>query len=204
MNLRVGLWLAVIALGLSSGLVYLKNQTQNSGDQPRKVAGSAIGGAYELVDQNGQVRTDQDFKDRYKLIYFGFTYCPVICPTELQKMKAALNLMPQEIAALIQPMFISIDPERDTPEVLKDYLSLFGDNFVGLTGSVKQVEDVKATYRVFAKKVQDDTMTEYTMDHSSYVYLMDPADNLLGIYSANDSAADIKADVEKWLVSTTK
>ena len=131
-----------------------------------------IGGAFTLTDQDGKTRTEKDFSRVYKLIYFGFSYCPAVCPTELQKTSEALAGLPENISAEIQPIFITIDPERDTPAVLKNYVSLFDKRLIGLTGSVDQIESIKKEYKVYAAEVpQDDT---YTMDHSSFIYFMTP------------------------------
>jgi len=168
-----------------------------------KVAGVKVGGAFSLTDQDGKTRTDKDFSDRLKIVYFGFTYCPAICPTELGKITRALKAVEGEDPAALQklyPVFVTVDPERDTPAVLKDYLSLYHPSFTGLTGTPDQIESMKKAYRIYAAKVQDEGMTEYTMDHSSFIYLLAPDDTVLGIYRAADEAdmivADIKANLQ--------
>lgn len=169
-----------------------------------KVAGIKVGGPFTLVDQDGKTRTDKDFADRHKLIYFGFTYCPAICPTELGKITRALKTVQGEDPAVLEklyPVFVTVDPERDTPEVLKDYLSLYHPAFTGLTGTPDQIEAMKKAFRIYAAKVNEPGMTEYTMDHSSFIYLLAPDDSVLGIYRADDGAdmivADIKANLPK-------
>tara|TARA_Y100000590_G_scaffold469175_1_gene655357 strand:- start:48262 stop:48879 length:618 start_codon:yes stop_codon:yes gene_type:complete len=186
--------LAIIALGISLALVISKNQNPTPKTE-KNVAGISIGGAYDLVDHTGAPRTNADFQGDYKLIYFGFTYCPAICPTELQKITATLKTLPSDLAEKIQPLFITIDPERDTVDVMRDYITLFHEKFIGLTGNVDQIDAIKKNYRIYAQKVQDDTMTEYTMDHSSYIYLMSPDDELISIYRTKDTAADMAADI---------
>lgn len=198
--------MAIAALAL--GLIILSPKP-NSGTQQNAVikqgtstaiapvAGIAIGGPYTLTDQDGSARTEQDFKGDYKLIYFGFTYCPAICPTELAKISAVMNQLPEETAEKIQPLFITIDPERDTVEVMKDYISLFHPKLIGLTGTPEQIEAVKDAYRVYAKKVQDETMNDYTMDHSSFIYFMGPEDNLLGMYRIKDTPDYMIEDMTK-------
>lgn len=163
------------------------------------VAGVKIGGAYELVDHTGEVRTDADFADSYKLLYFGFTYCPAICPTELAKISAVMKQLPPEQAARVQPLFITVDPARDTVEVMADYISLFDDRLIGLTGSQDQVDVAKKAYRVFSREVQDESMTDYTVDHSSYIYFMSPDDQLLGMYRIKDTPAYMLEDMSKFL-----
>ncbi len=193
----IAIILVLIALPLAFGY-YQGTKTQeakpdNSVASP--MAGVAIGGPYTLIDQDGQVRTDEDFKGEYKLIYFGFSYCPAICPTELQKMTAVMAQLTPELAAQIQPIFISVDPERDTPESLKGYMILFHERFIGLTGTSEQIDAVKKAYRVYSRKVQDETMSDYTVDHSSYIYFMGPDDQLLGMYRIKDTPMDITKDI---------
>lgn len=164
------------------------------------MAGAQLGGPFSLIDQDGKPVTQENFAKDYKLIYFGFTYCPAICPTELQKVARAMNELEQEApeaAAHLQPIFISVDPERDTPEVMKGYVQQFHPRLIGLTGSPEQVEAAKKAYRVFAKKVQDETMNDYTVDHSSFIYLMSPDDQLLAMYRVNDNAEDLAGDIKK-------
>jgi protein SCO1/2 len=192
--------LSVFALIIGGGIAFWQvsqeqASTVSSVQKHTAMPGVQIGGAYELVDHNGQMRTDKDFLGRYKLIYFGFTYCPAICPTELQKISAVMAQLPLETAAQIQPLFITIDPQRDTVAVMNDYISLFDERLIGLTGTPEQIESVKKTYRVYAKAVQEDGMTDYTMDHSSYIYFMSPDDQLLGMYRMQDDVDYVTTDV---------
>ena len=133
-----------------------------------------IGGSYTLIDENGQ-KTDsiEAFGGKLQLIFFGFTFCPDICPLGLQNMTLAYNKLPADIADDVQMVFISVDPERDTPEVLKQYTDLFHPNIVGLTGSVEQIEAVKKTFKVFAEKTTTEEASDYLINHSSFGYLMD-------------------------------
>lgn len=185
--------LTLFAIGLLIGMAYSGFSTPPSGGnasqgtaQVPMVNGASIGGPFTLIDGDGKTRTEKDFAATYKLIYFGFTYCPAICPTELQKTAEAMKELPSEIAAQIQPIFITIDPERDTPKVVKNYTPLFDKKLIGLTGSVDQIEAIKKTYKVYAAKVpQDDT---YTMDHSSYIYFMTPDDKPVYMFRTKDTA----------------
>jgi cytochrome oxidase Cu insertion factor (SCO1/SenC/PrrC family) len=131
-----------------------------------------VGGPFTMVNHKGQTVTDLDFRGRPMLLFFGFTYCPDICPTELQVMASALAELGED-GKDIQPILVSVDPARDTPEVLASYVSNFGDNFIGLTGSEKQVEAMAQAYRVFYSKVDNPKdPANYGMDHSSIIYLM--------------------------------
>jgi protein SCO1/2 len=139
-----------------------------------------VGGPFTLTDQDGKKRSLSDFRGRYVLIYFGYSFCPDVCPTTLGVMAQALDQMGVE-AKRIVPVFITIDPERDTPDVLKKYMAAFGPNFVGLTGSVGEIAAVEKQYRVYAKKspIQGGG---YGMDHSSVMYLMGPDGRLVSFY----------------------
>lgn len=157
------------------------------------VGGASIGGPFTLVDQQSRTVTEKDFPG-WLLIYFGFTYCPAICPTELQKMATVMRgLGPQ--SEKVQPLFISVDPERDTPQVLKAYVPMFHPRLVGLTGTPAQIEAVKKHWRVYSAKVRDPGASDYTVDHSSFIYLMSPDGQLAGLYKSQDKAADIARDI---------
>ncbi len=160
--------------------------------------GGDVGGPYTLVDQDGKTVTDKDFTATYKLIYFGFTYCPAICPTELSKMAKAMDLL-GTAARAVQPMFISLDPERDAPENLKKYVPMFDDRLIGLTGSPAQVKAIADEYKIYYAKVQDEAANDYTIDHSSYIYFMSPDDQLLHIFKTEDTAEQMAALIQAWL-----
>ncbi|MCB1530846.1 MAG: SCO family protein [Rhodospirillales bacterium] len=157
-----------------------------------------FGGPFSLTDHNGKPVTDRDFSGQYRLIYFGFTFCPAICPTELQKISGALDLL-GERSKKIRPLFITVDPERDTADVMKNYVRLFHPDLVGLTGTAAQIEAVKKSYKVYSKKVRDPDMNDYTVDHSSFIYFMDPEDRLLSIFTTKDTSGTIAGTVGKWL-----
>ena len=132
-----------------------------------------VGGPFTLVDQTGKSITDKDFRGKYMLIFFGYTYCPDVCPTELQVMMAALDTLGPR-AAEVQPIFITIDPDRDTSEVMQSYVENFGPSLVGLTGTAEQIAQVAKAYRVYYAKSGNTKTQDYLMDHSSIIYLMGP------------------------------
>lgn len=150
----------------------------------------SLGGPFELVDGDGAVVTEKDFAGQYKLIYFGFTYCPDVCPVELKVMTAAIDMVGQQ-AGKITPIFISVDPKRDTPGVIKEYVKLFDDRLVGLTGTPQQIEDVKKTFKVYAKKRQTEGTTDYLVDHSSFIYLMGPNNEYITMFKAGSKPQEI-------------
>lgn len=132
-----------------------------------------VGGPFQMVNHRGETVTEKTFSGKPLLLVFGFTFCPDICPTELQVTTEALAILGSK-AADIQPLFVTVDPERDTPAILKDYLANFSPNLVGLTGSPRQVRAMADVYRVyFEKRPNKQTPEDYAMDHTSIIYLMD-------------------------------
>jgi cytochrome oxidase Cu insertion factor (SCO1/SenC/PrrC family) len=139
-----------------------------------------IGGSFALIDQDGKPRTDEDFRGKVMLVYFGFTYCPDVCPTDLQNIGLALDKL-GEAAERVQPLFITVDPARDTAEHLKDYVPLFHSRLIGLTGDAAAIHKAAAAYRVYYAQVplkNDD----YTVDHSSFMYLVGADGKYLGFF----------------------
>ncbi|OIN86929.1 MAG: hypothetical protein AUJ12_04140 [Alphaproteobacteria bacterium CG1_02_46_17] len=193
--------LSILGLAIGFGIaLYSKKEGSLPPSQDQSsshiLAATSIGGPFSLVDQDGQPRTEKDYADKFKLMYFGFTYCPAICPTELSKMSEAYLSLPEEMQQKLQPIFITIDPERDTPTVIKGYVNLFMPQLVGLTGSVDQIESVKKSFKVYAAKVSEGDGSDpedYTMDHSSMIYLLDPAGQTVGLFKTADTSEDIKA-----------
>lgn len=168
----LGIALAVAAGLWASGFVVDRDGTAQA---PVRTSGTAlVGGPFELVDHTGAPVTNADFRGRHMLIFFGFTYCPDVCPTELQVMSAALDRLGDEAEA-VQPLFITVDPERDTPAAMAGYIRHFHPSLRGLSGTPDQIDAVAKAYRVYYRKVQDgSSATDYLMDHSAVVYLMGP------------------------------
>lgn len=147
-----------------------------------------IGGAFSLKDQTGQTRTDADFRGQLLLVYFGFTYCPDICPTDLQAISIAMDQLGLD-APKVQPLFITLDPERDTAEHLAQYVPLFHPRLVGLTGSLSDVARAADAYRVFYKRVKTgDKPDDYTLDHTAFIYLVDRDGKYLGFFPPGTDA----------------
>ncbi len=159
-----------------------------------------IGGPFELTDQNGARRTEADFRGRFMLVYFGFTYCPDVCPTDLAQMALAVDRL-GPAGDIVQPIFVTLDPERDTPEHLKDYMSLFHPRFVGLGGSPAAVRDAARAYRVYYEKVPREDGTEYTIDHSAFIYLMAPDGRYLGFFPPGTPAERMAESIRAQLAT---
>jgi cytochrome oxidase Cu insertion factor (SCO1/SenC/PrrC family) len=159
-----------------------------------------IGGPFTLTDQNGTRRTDADFRGKLMLVYFGFTYCPDVCPTDLLQMALALDQLGQA-GEMVQPVFITVDPERDTPEHLKQYMSLFHPRFVGLTGDAIEIGAAADAYRVYYKRVEWDDRSGYTVDHSAFIYLMGRDGEYLGFFPPGTSAQRLAEDIRPRLAA---
>jgi protein SCO1/2 len=145
-----------------------------------------IGGPFELIDHTGARRTDADYHGKLALIYFGYTYCPDVCPTDLQAMASALDLLGDGGRA-VQPLFITIDPERDTPEHLAGYVPLFHPRLVGLTGDADAIRRAARAYKVHYAKVVLPELADYAMDHSAFIYLVNADGEYLGFFPPGTS-----------------
>jgi cytochrome oxidase Cu insertion factor (SCO1/SenC/PrrC family) len=148
-----------------------------------------VGGPFELTDHTGQPRTNSDFRGKLMLVYFGFTYCPDVCPTDLQAIGLALDKL-GTAADSVQPLFITVDPERDTPQHLAEYVPMFHPRLIGLTGSAEAIRKAADAYKVYYAKVDPPKGDGgyYTVDHTAFIYLMDREGNYLGFFPPGTSA----------------
>jgi protein SCO1/2 len=158
-----------------------------------------IGGAFSLVDHNGRAVTQDSFKGKPTLIYFGFTYCPDVCPTSLLLMETALQQLGPDGSQKANGLLITIDPERDTPKLLKEYVTNFGPTFLGLTGTPEQVAAAAKAFRVYYQKVPSKSGGPYLMDHSSIIYLLDRNGRFVTHFTHEAKAEAIAAAVAKLL-----
>lgn len=163
-------------------------------------ASAAIGGPFTLTDGSGQTVTEADFQGQYMLIYFGYTFCPDVCPTSLSISAQAMSLLPDDKAAKITPVFISVDPARDTPEIVGEYVKHFHPRMVGLTGTEEQVKAAARAYKIFYQKVEEKggDPDAYVMDHSAVTYLMGPDGSFVTHFSHGippQDMADRLADI---------
>ena len=185
--------LAILGAGVLIGLEHR--------DRPRGAAGtllaSAIGGPFRLVDQNGKTVTDADLKGKWSLIYFGYTHCPDACPTALNDIAIALDELGPQRAA-VRPVFITVDPERDTPEVLKSYVTAFDAPILALTGTPEEVARAAKGYRIYYAK-HPEAGGDYSMDHSSVIYVMDPQGRFTATFTPETTADDMAKRLEKLL-----
>ncbi len=190
--------LAAVVLLIAAGLGSFALLT-GMAHRPLGSGVALVGGPFSLVNQDGVRVTDKDFLGKYMLVFFGYTYCPDVCPTELQVMSAALDQLGPE-ANRIQPVFVSIDPARDTPDVLKAYVANFGTRLVGLTGTPEDVAAIAKAYRVYyAKAGNGSSSTDYLMDHSSIIYLMGPDGRFVTHMAYTTDAAKLATELKEIL-----
>ncbi len=170
-------------------------------DSPRGAAGtllsSAIGGPFKLVDQNGNSVTNTDLEGKWLLVYFGYTHCPDACPTALNNIALALSDLGAQKSA-VRPVFITIDPERDTSQALKDYVAAFGAPILALTGDAAAIAQAAKEYRVYYAK-HPEAGGDYSMDHTSIIYVMDPKGRFTASFTGEDPPEQIAARLKKLL-----
>jgi len=182
----------LLVAALAGGLLWHESETVPGLGRTVTTGRADIGGPFRLIDQDGRPRASGDFRGRYQLIYFGYTYCPDVCPTTLGVIAEALDKLGAEGGRIV-PIFITVDPKRDTPAVMKKYVAAFGPRFVGLTGSPAQIAAVEKAFHVYAK--QEKTGGSYSVSHSSVIYLMGPDGRLVTFYDELVSPADLAKDL---------
>jgi len=189
-----------LALGWVSALAVLAGCGQ---DKPAfkgvDITGADYAKGFSLSDQDGQVRTLKDFAGKTVVVFFGFTQCPDVCPTALQEIAQAKQLLGAD-GAKLQGIFITVDPERDTPELLKAYVANFGADFVALRPSLEQLPKVTKDFKIYYKKVDGKTPTSYTLDHSAGSFMFDPQGRIR-LYNRHASGAETLAADVKILLS---
>lgn len=188
-----GLLIVIIALSVSAYLFRASTNVSKALPEEGRVL---IGGAFTLENTKGQEVRDTDFHGKLMLVYFGFTYCPDVCPAGLQTMSQVLKQLGGERDE-VQPLFITLDPERDTKTQMASYMKHFDAGIIGLTGTKEQVDAVIAAYRVYANKVPGKNASDYMMDHSAFMYLMDREGNYITHFSPDSTVAAIVEAVEK-------
>ena len=187
--------LCIAAAGLSF-LAYPESNVSESGTVIRSGT-AAIGGPFSLVTTNGQTVTDQTYQGKWLLIYFGYTSCPDACPTALNSMSVALEKLGSR-ANRLQPLFVTINPARDTGDAIGKYLTSFDSRIIGLTGTEDQIERVIKEYRLYVSREKQDTSgKDYLVSHSSYIYLMDPQGAFVNVIHSDAVGDDIAVWVQK-------
>lgn len=164
--------------------------------------GATMGGPFTLTDQDGQRVSDTDFAGKYRIVYFGFTYCPDVCPVDLQVIGAAVRQFEESDparAARVQPIFISVDPARDTPEVMRAYVANFHPRLIGLTGSEQDVADVARAFGVFFSRGTPNEQGAYLVEHSRIVVLYGPAGEPVAILTHDEGPGTMAAELARWV-----
>jgi len=184
----IGLLVAVLLLG-TGAFVWL-----NGGG-----TASLVGGPFALQDGNGKQVTDREFRGKYMLVYFGYTFCPDVCPTTLNEVADALDRLGPK-ADRVQPIFITVDPKRDTPAVVKQYVTAFTPRLIGLTGTPEQIAQAAQAYRVYYAEHRTGTgPDDYSMDHSSILYLMGPDGKFIAPIRADESGTLMSEELSKYI-----
>ncbi|HEY0112329.1 MAG TPA: SCO family protein [Allosphingosinicella sp.] len=166
------------------------------------LAGASLGGRFTLIDHEGRTVTDRDFAGRYRIAYFGFAHCPDVCPTDLAVIGQALRRFEEsdpKRAARLAPTFITVDPERDTPKVLKDYVAAFHPKIVGLTGSPQQIADVAKGHAVYYQKGDPSLGGGYNMNHSRIVILFGPKGEPIALLPYDRGSEAVAAELRRWV-----
>lgn len=169
---------------------------------PAPLAGAKIGGPFTLVDQDGRTRTERDFAGRWRIMYFGYTFCPDVCPVDMRNLAQGYRKFADanpERAARVVPIFVTVDPDRDTPEIVKGFVRAFDPAVVGLTGTTEQVAAAAKAWVVVYQLNKKPGQEAYLVDHSRAAYLMDPDNKPVALLSQDEKPAVIAAELDKWV-----
>ena len=195
--IRLFLWVMVAVAAVVAGgfAVYTKFGKSAATEAGLSKPMTGIGGPFELVDQTGKPFTDKSLPGQPTAMFFGYTHCPDVCPTTLGEAQVWFkDLGPA--ADKLRFVFVTVDPERDTPDVMKGYLGAFGERFMGLTGAADKVAAMLKSYHVFSRKVPDPNGKDYTMDHTAAIYLLDAQGRFVGIINYQEETAKAEAKLK--------
>lgn len=190
---RMFLFAAALCLGLAGC---------SSPSVPPPLEGARIGGPFALTDQNGKTVRDTDFAGRYRIVYFGYTYCPDICPTDMAKIGQAMTLLDKDapdVSAKVAPIFITVDPERDTPAVIKQFIGNFHPRITGLTGSLDAIGQVAKGHAVYFKREPASSDGGYLVGHTQIAYLMGPKGEPITSLPLEKDAKAIADELKHWV-----
>lgn len=198
MNSRTRWLMLALAVLLAFGLGWMRF----TAPPPGNMTGSSLGGAFALIDQDGQPVTDRDFKGRYRLMYFGYTFCPDVCPTDAAVLSRGLQAYEKTRpgrAVKVQPMFITVDPGRDDPAALKAFVTAFHPRLIGLTGTPAAIDAARKNYGIYAKQVATSDPENYLVDHFAVFYLFGPDGAPIAFLPHGSTAADVTAMLETYV-----
>ncbi|WP_338467948.1 SCO family protein [Novosphingobium sp. ZN18A2] len=188
---------AIAALSLA-----LPACSPGASDANAPLAGARIGGPFTLVNKDGKTVHYSDFNGKYRILYFGYTFCPDVCPVDLQNLMQGYRLFAKDhpaVAKEVVPIFVSIDPARDTPQVMGEYTANFGPQLVGLTGTADQVARAAKEWAVYYKKRPGTSPQDYLMDHSRAMYLMGKDGKPIALLPGDKNGKNVAAEMEKWI-----
>lgn len=191
---------AIRAVPLAAFALVACHPAQTQRERP-PLAGARIGGPFALTDQDGHPFTDANLAGRYRIMYFGYTNCPDVCPVDMQNVGGALRLLDKSdpaLSARIVPVFVTVDPARDTPAVLKQFVSAFYPRMIGLTGSPTQIAAAAKAYAVFFQKGDPSPAGGYLMNHSRQAYLMSPDGKPLALLPSDQSPQAVADEIKRW------
>ena len=198
MNSRARWLMLALAVLLAFGLGWMRF----AAPPPGNMTGSSLGGAFALIDQDGQPVTDGDFKGRYRLMYFGYTFCPDVCPTDAAVLSRGLQAYEKTRpgrAAKVQPIFITVDPGRDDPAALKAFVTAFHPRLIGLTGTPVAIDAARKNYGIYAQQVATSDPENYLVDHFAVFYLFGPDGAPIAFLPHGSKAADVTAMLESYV-----
>ncbi|HEX8446516.1 MAG TPA: SCO family protein [Sphingomonas sp.] len=194
---------AFAAIGIALSLTIAGCGGGGAGREEPPLAGARIGGAFTMADQDGRTVTDASYAGKYRVMYFGYTYCPDVCPLDVQKLMQGYRAFAAKDpgrGARVQPIFVSVDPARDTPAVVKQFVGAFGPGLVGLTGSAAQLAEMAKRYAVAYSKQQTPGASGYLMNHSRMAVLFAPDGKPVALVRADEGAESVAADLDRWVV----
>lgn len=196
----------LIALTLASLLAACQSPSTTEPTGPSTdgvdLRGAAIGGPFELIDKTGETVRWSDFAGQYRIVYFGYAYCPDVCPTDVQRFTQGLTIFAREnpeLAKKVQPIFITVDPERDTPDKVGEFAAAFSPDLIGLTGTPEQVEAAKSAFKVYSTKGVTQPGGGYLVDHTNITYLFDPTGEPLGALPVDKGPEAVAAELKRWV-----
>ncbi len=196
-KVRIALWSAVVVAAAVSATLWMTERNQGPVAARLDPEAARFAADFELTDHNGMIQADEDFRGRWMLVFFGFTNCPDVCPLGLATIAQVMDDLDTQGSA-VQPLFITVDPERDTPSALASYVPQFGPGILGLSGSAEQIERTAKTFKIYYQKIEEASSPDgYTMGHTSSFLLFDPQGEFVRIYEYDQEPGLIVADLRE-------